>query len=86
MKWPPKTDAEFDAWLKYQKAELTALPIVPTKVKLGDDTIDIPEDVRIEIAGSDDILNAIRLKIELFLCSEYLDKFLAAGSCFEFCP
>lgn len=85
MKWPPKSDAEFAAWLKYQKTELIALPLVPKKVKVGDEIIDIPQELREEIAVSDNVLKEIALRIELFLCSEHQSKFLAAGSVFSFC-
>ena len=85
LNWPPRTQKEFDAWLRYQKAELTALPLVPKRVKLGEKTIDLPDELREEIAASDDPLRQIYAAVERYLVSEHLSEFVAAGSSFTFC-
>ena len=85
LNWPPRTQKEFDAWLRYQKAELTALPIIPERVKLGETIIDLPDQLREEIAASDDPLRQMHGAVERYLFGEHLSEFVAAGSSFAFC-
>jgi len=79
MKFPPETDAEFDAYLKYQKAELLALPLIPMTIKLNGKQIQVPAEVREEIAQHDDFIHYIRPRLELFLLSEHKSELIAAN-------
>lgn len=85
MKFPPETDEEFNAYLKYQKSELLALPLIPTKINLKGKQITIPEEIREEIAQDDDFIYKIRPRLELFLLEWYREELADAGFEFSWC-
>lgn len=83
MKFPPQTNKEFESWLKYQKEELLALPLVPIKIIVNDKIIKIPEELREEIAKTDNFIYEIRPLLAQFLREDYYPDLLASDDQFE---
>lgn len=82
-KFPPETQEEFDAWLVYQKQEGLVLDLLPNKMRINGKTIDIPEEVREQVAQSDDFVNEMRGILERFLMAEHMSDYLSGNGEFQ---
>ena len=85
LRFPPRSTEEFAAWLKYQKEELLALPLVPRAVMLGGKELKLPEELRIAIAQSDHFVREIVPRIEGWLYERHPERFAQAGGVYEIC-
>ena len=77
MNWPPKTPQEIAAYLKYQKTEGLALPLIPIAVQINSKRIEIPEAIRDEISKENNFMKAMMPRIEQFLREEHGEDYFA---------